>query len=139
MKVLTYVIAFLIAAFVNTVIKDMDIAYALASLIKPDDISAMAILTGTFSGIFTAANIGLAFYFARKINQNREVNKLKKTADDQGMSLIEHTMKVTKKEVLDKCASINDNKELKHYLEVQTEWGTITDLQAKILFDHYKK
>lgn len=139
MKILIYLIAFFIAAFVNTVIKDMDIAYTLAALIKPDDISAMAILAGTFSGIFTAVNVGLAYYFARKINQNREVNKLKKTADDQGMSLIEHTMKATKKEVLEKCESINDNKELKHYLEVQIEWGNITDLQAKILFDHYKK
>lgn len=75
MKYLTWIVAFLIVGIVNNTIKELDIAYTLAVLICPDDITNMARLAGLFSGIFAATTYGCAFYFARKINKRRETAK----------------------------------------------------------------
>lgn len=84
MKYVTWIVAFLIVAIVNTIFKELDIAYSLAVLLYPNEIDKMAILAGLFSGIFAATTYGCAFYFARRINKHREAVKKKKNTDAVG-------------------------------------------------------
>lgn len=112
MKILIYFIAFFIAAFVNMIIKDMDIAYSLATLIMPDNITGRAILAGTFSGIFGCIPLVFAFYFATKINikreekkLNREAEKFKAAAAAAGMSEFEYAKSLTPMKVITYCDS----------------------------------
>lgn len=112
MKILIYFIAFFIAAFVNMIIKDTDIAYTLAYLIQPNDVAARAILAGTFSGIFGCIPLAFAFYFATKINIRREEKKVirerakfKEAAAAAGLSEFEYAKGLTPMKVIAYCDS----------------------------------
>lgn len=112
MKGLIYFIAFVIAAFVNMIIKDMDIAYSLAVFLIPNDVSRTALLAGLFSGVFGCIPLGLAIYFATKINMkreekklNRETAKFKAAAEAAGMSEFEYAKSLTPMKVITYCDS----------------------------------
>ena len=103
MKVLIWIISFLIAAILDTIIKDIGIAYSLAVSICPSDVDGMAILTGLFGGTFTVIIYGLAFYAAKKINENREVAKFHKDVVNSGLSAFEYAKSITPSEVIAFC------------------------------------
>ena len=89
-------------------------------------------------GIPTALLAALTFWIAGKLCVRLDLRRLAKKAKAMGLTVNELVKKATPKEILDQCESIKDRKELKHYLELQLEWGKITKQQMKILFDHFK-
>ena len=112
MKILIYLIAFFIAAFVNMIIKDLDIAYSLAVLLSPNDVHRMALLAGLFGGIFGVIPVGFAYYFATKINIKREGKKLirerakfKEAAAAAGLSEFEYAKGLAPMKVITYCDS----------------------------------
>lgn len=103
MKLLTWFISFLIAAIVDTIIKDLGIAYSLAVLIYPDDIDRMALLAGAFSGLFSATTYFLAYYFAKKKNEKREIIKFQREVVKSGLSAFEYAKSITPMKVITYC------------------------------------
>lgn len=109
MNFITYFIAILFASIANTVIKSLDIAYSLAVLLTPYDVSGAALLAGFFSGIFTAVCYFCAICLARKINKNREIKIFKEEASRSGMSEFEYAKSITPEKVISYCDShLND-------------------------------
>ena len=105
MKILTYFIAFFIAAIVNLIIKSTDIAYLLATAIGGNDVSGTALLAGLFSGIFTVIPLGLAFYISKKIIKNREAKKFRTDAIASGMTEFEYAKSITSEKIINYCDS----------------------------------
>lgn len=106
MKFLIYFVALLIAAILNTIIKEIGIAYSLAVSLVPNNLSQMALLAGLFSGILTVTTYGFALYFANKINNNRDdVKEFKKAAEDAGMSEFDYAKSITPEKVITYCDS----------------------------------
>ena len=70
MKILTWVIALLVAVIVSRLINSLGIAYWIADCFGPNDLDGTALLAGLFSGILTITCYGLSFYYAHKINKS---------------------------------------------------------------------
>ena len=94
---------------------------------------------GIVSGYGLSA-LGAVLYItiAQKLCFRWDLHRLARKAKAKGMTVNELVKKATKQEILDHCESLKDRKELKSYLKQQLEWGTITKLHMKVLFDHYK-
>ena len=117
MKALIWFVCFFATALVRMLIRDAGI-----------------ILGGIPTGLLAV----FTFWIAKKLCDRLDIRRLAKKAKSKGLTLNEFVKKATPKEVLDQCESLKDRKELKHYLEQQLEWGKITKLHMKVLFDHYK-
>ena len=117
MKFFIWFICFFAFAFIQMLIKDAGII---------------------LGGILTALLAVLTIMIAKKLCFRLDLHRLAKKAKAKGMTVNELVKAATPKKVLEQCESIKDRKELKHYLEQQLEWGEITKLHMKVLFDHYK-
>lgn len=117
MKALIWFVCCFVFAFVQMLIKDAGII---------------------LGGIPTALIAVLTFTIAKKLCFRWDLHRLATKAKAKGMTVNELVKKATKQEILDHCESLKDRKELKYYLRQQLEWGNITKLHMKVLFDHYK-
>ena len=141
MKVLTWFISLLIAAIVDTTIKDLGIAYYLAVLIYPDDIDMMALLAGAFSGLFTVITYGMAYYFAKKANANREIRRFQRDVVKSGLSAFEYARSITPMKVITYCDSHLDSpvSEITAKLEQLPDNKVISRPCADALIEGYTK
>ena len=137
MKALIYIISFLIAAFVNMIIKDSDIAYNLAYSLHPNDVSARALLAGAISGILTVANYGICVFLLPRIlikgRERRIANKMKRNAKK-----VSNKLNISE-DILAHCEFVGNNEQLMSYLQTCVNDGLLTQEQSDALAKAYKR
>ena len=75
MKFLKMFSVFLIAAILDTIIRELGVASSLAALISPSDVDKAAQMAKLISGIISVVLYVLAFFVLRKTDVNRDEKK----------------------------------------------------------------